>query len=110
MIYIFFAIWLTVGASAFLAHNRRTVHRLCALYLTSHALFAGLLFGGNYLTTSGAFFTFDELGTLFYTLLAVVAVAMLVTQLIFGEIPWLRLFRHTFDVIGTENLHLGGRL
>ena len=74
MIYIFFAIWLTVGASAFLAHNRRTVHRLCALYLTSHALFAGLLFGGNYLTTSGVFFTFDELGTLFYTLLAVVAV------------------------------------
>ena len=74
MIYIFFAIWLTVGASAFLAHNRRTVHRLCALYLTSHALFTGLLFGGNYLTTSGVFFTFDELGTLFYTLLAVVAV------------------------------------
>ena len=74
MIYNFFAIWLTVGASAFLAHNRRTVHRLCALYLTSHALFAGLLFGGNYLTTSGVFFTFDELGTLFYTLLAVVAV------------------------------------
>ena len=74
MIYIFFAIWLTVGASAFLAHNRRTVHRLCALYLTSHALFAGLLFGGNYLSTSGVFFTFDELGTLFYTLLAVVAV------------------------------------
>ena len=74
MIYIFFAIWLTVGASAFLAHNRRTVHRLCALYLTSHALFAGLLFGGNYLTTSGVFFTFDELSTLFYTLLAVVAV------------------------------------
>lgn len=74
MIYIFFAIWLTIGASAFLAHNRRTVHRLCALYLTSHALFAGLLFGGNYLTTSGEFFTFDELGTLFYTLLLVVAV------------------------------------
>lgn len=74
MIYNFFAVWLTVGASAFLAHNRRTVHRLCALYLTSHALFAGLLFGGNYLTTSGVFFTFDELGTLFYTLLAVVAV------------------------------------
>ncbi|MBE6198776.1 MAG: hydrogenase 4 subunit F [Rikenellaceae bacterium] len=74
MIYIFFAIWLAIGASAFLAPNRRTVHRLCAVYLTSHALFAGLLFGGNYLTTSGVFFTFDELGTLFYTLLAVVAV------------------------------------
>lgn len=41
-------------------------------------------------------------------LLVAVALAMLVTQLIFGEIPWLRLFRHTFDVIGTENLHRGG--
>ena len=41
-------------------------------------------------------------------LLVLVALAMLVTQLIFGEIPWLRLFRHTFDVIGTENLHRGG--
>ena len=43
-------------------------------------------------------------------LLVVVALAMLVTQLIFGDIPWLRLFRYTFDVIGTENLHKGGRL
>ena len=43
-------------------------------------------------------------------LLVLVALAMLVTQLIFGEIPWLRLFQHTFDVIGTENLHIGGRL
>ena len=74
MIYIFFAIWLTIGASAFLATSRRMVHRLCALYLTVHALFAGLVIGGKYLTTSGEFFTFDELGTLFYVLLAVVAV------------------------------------
>lgn len=74
MIYIFFAIWLAIGASAFLAPNRRMVHRLCALYLTVHALFAGLLIGGKYLSTSGEFFTFDELGTLFYVLLAVVAV------------------------------------
>ena len=74
MIYIFFAIWLTIGASAFLATNRRMVHRLCALYLTVHALFAGVVIGGKYLTTSGEFFTFDELGTLFYVLLAVVAV------------------------------------
>ena len=41
-------------------------------------------------------------------LLVVLALAMLATQLIFGDIPWLRLFRHTFDVIGTENLHAGG--
>ena len=74
MIYIFFAIWLTIGASAFLATNRRMVRRLCALYLTVHALFAGVVIGGKYLTTSGEFFTFDELGTLFYVLLAVVAV------------------------------------
>lgn len=43
-------------------------------------------------------------------LLVLVALAALVTQVIFGEIPWLRLFQNTFDVIGTENLHLGGRV
>ena len=43
-------------------------------------------------------------------LLVTAAVAMLVSQMIWGEVPWLRLFRNTFDVIGTENLHLGGRL
>lgn len=42
-------------------------------------------------------------------LLAAVAAIVLVSQLLFGEVPLLRLFRHTFDVIGTENLHLGGR-
>ncbi len=73
MIYIFFAIWLAIGASAFMARNRHTVHRLCAVYLTSHALFAGLLIGGKYLSSSGEFFTFDELGTLFYLLLVAVA-------------------------------------
>ena len=41
--------------------------------------------------------------------LVAVALAMLITQIIFGEIPWLRLFQNTFDVIGTENLHQGGR-
>ena len=74
MIYIFFAIWLAIGASAFLARSRRTVHMLCAMYLTVHAMFAGLLIGGKYLTTSGGFFSFDEAGTLFYLLLVVVAV------------------------------------
>ena len=43
-------------------------------------------------------------------LLVLVALAALVTQVIFGEIPWLRLFQNTFDVIGTENLHLGGHV
>ena len=43
-------------------------------------------------------------------LLAVAAAVVLVSQLIFGDVPLLRLFRHTFDVIGTENLHQGGRL
>lgn len=42
-------------------------------------------------------------------LLAVAAAVVLVSQLIFGDVPLLRLFRHTFDVIGTENLHRGGR-
>lgn len=42
-------------------------------------------------------------------LLAVAAMVVLISQLIFGDVPLLRLFRHTFDVIGTENLHQGGR-
>ena len=42
-------------------------------------------------------------------LLAAVAAVVLISQLIFGDVPLLRLFRHTFDVIGTENLHQGGR-
>lgn len=74
MIYIFFIIWLTIGASAFLARSRRTIHMLCATYLTAHAMFAGLLIGGKYLSTSGPFFSFDEAGTLFYLLLVVVAI------------------------------------
>lgn len=41
-------------------------------------------------------------------ILLIVALAMLVTQLIFGDIPWLRLFQNGFDRIGTENLHIGG--
>jgi len=39
--------------------------------------------------------------------LAIIALLMLITQMIFGDIPWLRLFRNTFDVIGTQNLHRG---
>lgn len=38
-------------------------------------------------------------------LLLVLAGLMMLSQVIFGDIPFLRLFRHTFDVIGTENLH-----
>lgn len=34
----------------------------------------------------------------------VVALIMLISQLIFGDIPLLRLFKHCFDIIGTENL------
>ena len=40
--------------------------------------------------------------------LVIVALAALATQMIYGEIPWLRIFQNTFDVIGTENLHVGG--
>ena len=42
------------------------------------------------------------------TVLALAAAAALVSNLLFGEIPLLRLFQHRFDVIGTENLHRGG--
>ena len=79
MIYIFFAIWLIIGAAVFVAPSRRIVHLLCGLYMAVHALFAALItFGGNYQTTSGVFFTFDEAGTLFYLLLGVVATFVLI--------------------------------
>lgn len=39
--------------------------------------------------------------------LVVVALLMLITKLIFGDIPWLRLFENRFDVIGTQDLHRG---
>ena len=41
-------------------------------------------------------------------LLVVAAAVVLLSQAFFDDIPVLRLFRHTFDVIGTENLHRGG--
>ncbi|MBR3911943.1 MAG: hydrogenase 4 subunit F, partial [Alistipes sp.] len=68
MIYIFFVIWLAIGAGAFLARTRKMVHILCAIYMAVHAVFAAMLACGKYMTTSGAFFTFDEAGTLFYIL------------------------------------------
>lgn len=43
-------------------------------------------------------------------LVVLAALAALITQMIFGEIPWLRLFQNSFDVIGTENLHVGGHV
>ena len=79
MIYIFFAIWLAISAASFFAKSRKVVHILCGLYMAVHTLFAATLwFGGAYLTSSGGFFTFDELGTLFYALLAVVATFVLI--------------------------------
>ena len=36
------------------------------------------------------------------------AAVMVISQIIFGDIPLLRLFQHCFDVIGTENLHRRG--
>ncbi len=78
MIYIFFVIWLAIGAGAFLARTRKMVHILCAIYMTVHAVFAAMLACGKYMTTSGAFFTFDEAGTLFYILLAIVSIFVLI--------------------------------
>ncbi|MBQ6989365.1 MAG: hydrogenase 4 subunit F, partial [Alistipes sp.] len=74
MIYFYFLLWLAIAATTLAARSRRVVHILCGCYLTIHAVFIEqLLFGGEYLTTSGIFFTFDEAGTLFYILLAIVA-------------------------------------
>lgn len=42
---------------------------------------------------------------IFCVIVVVLALLLLICQLIFGDIPLFRLFRHTFDVIGTENLH-----
>ena len=79
MIYIFFAIWLIIGAGAFLARTRKMVHILCTLYMAVHTAFAAMIiFAGKYMTTSGGFFTFDEAGTLFYFLLAIVATFVLI--------------------------------
>lgn len=74
MIYIFFVIWILVAAATFFARSRKMVHSLYLIYLVSHAIFGvNLLFGGAYLSTSGEFFTFDQIGTLFYVLLFVVS-------------------------------------
>lgn len=42
--------------------------------------------------------------------LVLAALAALATQMIYGEVPWLRVFQNTFDVIGTEDLHTGGHI
>lgn len=36
----------------------------------------------------------------------IVALIMLISQILFGDIPLLRLFRHCFDTIGTEQLNV----
>ena len=40
------------------------------------------------------------------TIAVIIAVIMLISQLIFGDVPLLRLFRHCFYQIGTESLNL----
>ena len=88
MIYLFFLLWLAIAAATLVARTRRVVHILCGCYLTVHAVFIDrLLLGGKYLTTSGMFFTFDEAGTLFYILLAIVA---------------LFVFRHSEEYLKTD--------
>ena len=74
MIYIFFVIWILLAVATFFARSRKIVHSLYLVYLLSHAIFgANLIFGGAYLSTSGEFFTFDQVGSLFYVLLFVVS-------------------------------------
>lgn len=79
MIYIFFTLWLGIAASTFFVKSRKAVHLLSGLYITLHAIFAENLFiEGCYLSTSGQFFTFDEIGTLFYVLLLVVSIFVII--------------------------------
>ncbi|MBR4853735.1 MAG: hydrogenase 4 subunit F [Alistipes sp.] len=79
MIYFFFVLWLAIAAATFFVKSRRAVHALCGAYVAVHAIFAErLLFGGAYLTTSGQFFSFDEIGTLFYVLLAIVTTFVII--------------------------------
>lgn len=79
MIYIYFILWLLVAASTFFVKSRKAVHILSGFYITLHAIFAENLFIEKlYLTTSGQFFTFDEIGTLFYVLLAIVATFVII--------------------------------
>ena len=79
MIYIYLVIWLVIAAATFFAKSRKAVHIMCGLYIAAHAAFAAnLIFGGAYLSTSGQFFTFDELGTLFYVLLIIVSTFVII--------------------------------
>ena len=79
MIYFFFVLWLAIAAATFFVKSRRAVHGLCGAYVAIHGIFAQrLLMGGAYLTTSGQFFSFDEIGTLFYVLLAIVATFVII--------------------------------
>ena len=79
MIYFFFVLWLAIAAATFFVKSRRAVHGLCGAYVAIHGIFAQrLLMGGAYLTTSGQFFSFDEVGTLFYVLLAIVATFVII--------------------------------
>ena len=55
------------------------MHILSGFYITLHAIFAENLFIEKlYLTTSGQFFTFDEIGSLFYILLVIVATFVII--------------------------------
>ena len=79
MIYFFFVLWLAIAAATFFVKSRRAVHGLCGAYVAIHGIFAQrLLMGGAYLTTLGQFFSFDEIGTLFYVLLAIVATFVII--------------------------------
>ena len=79
MIYFFFVLWLAIAAATFFVKSRRAVHGLCGAYVAIHGIFVQrLLMGGAYLTTSGQFFSFDEIGTLFYVLLAIVATFVII--------------------------------
>jgi len=79
MIYIYFILWLIIAASTFFVKSRKAVHILSGFYITLHAIFAENLFLEDfYINTSGQLLTFDEIGLLFYVLLAIVATFVII--------------------------------
>lgn len=79
MIYIFFAIWAALAGITLFAREKHQVRILCGGYILSHIAFATMLLcGGWWGATSGTLFTFDNVGVLFYVLMAIVSAFVLI--------------------------------
>ncbi|MEG0788978.1 MAG: proton-conducting transporter membrane subunit [Alistipes sp.] len=74
MIYYYFIASVLIAISALFAKEKKIVYLIGLLfYATQAALIGTILGGGAYEATSGLFFTFDALGSLFYGLMIVVS-------------------------------------